>query len=59
LGDKVEEAVQLGVQRKMAIGFDLGRWSADWQGGLMICVNEMQSKETMDNLVALLEEVMS
>ena len=43
----------------MAIGFDLGRWSADWQGGLMICVNEMQSKETMDNLVALLEEVMS
>ena len=59
LGDKVEDAVRLGVQRKIAVGFDLGRWNPNWQGGLMICVNELQSKGAMDELVSLLEEVVS
>ena len=57
LGDHVQAAIDLGVERKMAIGFDLGRWSSDWHGGLMICVNEMQTKETMDRVVSLLQEV--
>jgi glycine dehydrogenase subunit 1 len=57
LGDKVEAAIELGVERNMVAGFDLGRWRGDWQGGLMVCVNEMQTKASMDEFVEMLVEV--
>ena len=57
LGDKVEAAIELGVERNIVAGFDLGRWRDDWSGGLMVCVNEMQTKASMDEFVELLVEV--
>ena len=57
MGDRVEAAINLGLERKIVAGLDLGRWNPKWSGGLMICVNEMQSRAVMDDLVDLLVEV--
>lgn len=57
MGDRVDAAINLGVERDLVVGFDLGRWSEKWAGGLMVCVNEMQTRESMDELADLLVEV--
>ncbi len=57
LGDRVEAAIEAGLARDMAVGFDLGRWKPEWQGGLLVYVHELHTKERLDDLARLLTEV--
>ncbi len=56
LGAKVEAAIAAGMKRNVVVGFDLGRWQPDWQGGLLVNVTEMHTKAKLDELVEILKE---
>ncbi|MEE8410339.1 MAG: aminomethyl-transferring glycine dehydrogenase subunit GcvPA [Myxococcota bacterium] len=54
LGDRVDRAIELGIDRGFSVGFDLGRWREEWSGGLMIAASELHNRHQLDTLVDIL-----
>ncbi len=50
-------AIEAGLARGLAVGFDLGRWRKEWAGGLLVAVTEQHSQACLDELVEVLAEV--
>jgi glycine dehydrogenase subunit 1 len=59
LGDGVERAIELGLEQRVAVGFDLGRWREDWRGGLLIATSELHGRKQLDALIEILAEAKS
>ncbi|HIA04432.1 MAG TPA: aminomethyl-transferring glycine dehydrogenase subunit GcvPA [Myxococcales bacterium] len=59
LGPNCAAAIQAGVDKNMAIGFDISRWHKQYQGGLLINIHELHSKDELDTLVDHLAEFKS
>ncbi|MCK5689674.1 aminomethyl-transferring glycine dehydrogenase subunit GcvPA [Myxococcota bacterium] len=56
--DGVQKVLAAAEAKGVAAGFDLGRWRDDWSGGLLVYVNEMHSKQKIDELVEILAEAL-
>jgi len=59
LDDAVERAIELGLEQRIVVGFDLGRWRDEWRGGLLIAVSELHGRRDLDRLVDILAEARS
>jgi glycine dehydrogenase subunit 1 len=59
LGEGVERAIEIGLEQRIAVGFDLGRWRDEWRGGLLVATSELHHRADLDNLVEILAEARS